>query len=73
MNSRAALVRGKVVLQIPRVVFGMLGWLTVGALLPRELAWVLFVVLVGGGLASLVAQRAMVRLIWWAWRTGRGF
>ena len=73
MNDRSRLVRGKLVMQLPRVVFGLMGWFAVGVLLPPVPAWILLTVLVAGGVACLLAQRMMARLLWWAWRTGQPY
>ena len=70
MNDRSRLVRGKLVMQLPRVVFGLTGWFAVGVLLPPVPAWILLTVLVAGGVACLLPQRMMARLLWWAWRMG---
>jgi hypothetical protein len=62
------LSRAGVLMKLPRVVIAAGVWLLVIEALPRIAAWGVLTVVVVGTVAGVVAEPAIVRLVWWARR-----
>ncbi len=60
--------RAGVLMRLPRVVISAVIWLLVIEALPGSAAWGVLAVVVGGTVASVVAEPVIIRLVWWARR-----
>ena len=60
--------RAGVLMKLPRVVIAAVMWLLVIEALPGPAAWGVLAVVVVGTVAGVVAEPAIVRLVWWARR-----
>jgi hypothetical protein len=66
---RTGQIRGAgVLMKLPRVVIAAVVWLLVIEALPGPAAWGVLAVVVVGTVAGVVAEPAIVRLVWWARR-----
>lgn len=60
--------RAGALMKVPRMVMAAILWLLLIESLPSVAAWGVLAVVVGGTVTAVVAERAIVRLLWWAHR-----
>ena len=60
--------RAGVLMRLPRVVIAVVVWLLVIEALPGPAAWGVLAVVAVGTVAGVVAESAIIRLVWWARR-----